>query len=118
MQVTIYYHEDDQYILDQVDELAHRERKSRSAAILSILERYFEGEKRLGEILVDMGKLTQAQVDEILERQNQEEGTRRLGELLIAAKMVEPRLDSQFGPPMSSANTSVHVAPPSSDIRK
>lgn len=91
MQVTIYYHRDDQYILDQVDELAHRERKSRSSAILSILERYFEGEKRLGEILVDMGKLTQDEVDEILERQQQTEGHRRLGELLVAAELVEPK---------------------------
>ncbi len=91
MQVTIYYHEDDQYILDQVDDLAHRERKSRSAAILSILERYFEGEKRLGEILVDMGKLTPDQVEEVLQRQEQEERTRRLGELLVAAELVEPK---------------------------
>ncbi len=91
MQVTIYYHHDDQYILDQVDELAHRERKSRSAAILSILERYFEGEKRLGEILVDMGKLTPDQVEEVLQRQEHEQRTRHLGELLVAAELVEPK---------------------------
>ncbi|SQD93055.1 conserved protein of unknown function [Candidatus Bipolaricaulis anaerobius] len=55
MQVTLYYNEEDQYLLELVDELAERERKSRSAVIMSILEEHFERGKRLGEILVEKG---------------------------------------------------------------
>ena len=48
MQTTIYYIEEDQYLLDLVDQVARRERKSRSAVILSIIEEHFERDKRLG----------------------------------------------------------------------
>ncbi len=88
MQMTIYYTEEDQYLIDKVDELAHRERKSRSAVILSILEWYFEGDKRLGEILVDMGKLQPEQIEEILQSQQDETQRKLIGELLVQAGLV------------------------------
>ena len=55
MQVTIYLTEHDEYIVRLLDDRSRRERKSRSAVILSILEEHFEKDKRLGEILVDLG---------------------------------------------------------------
>lgn len=88
MQLTIYYTKADRYLLDKVDEKAHRDRKSRSAVILTILESYFEGNKRLGEILVDMGKLTRSQLEEMLERQREANDGRRFGELLVAEGLV------------------------------
>lgn len=54
MQVTIYYSQEDQYLLDLVDQEARQERKSRTAAILTILEEHFECGKKNGEILVDL----------------------------------------------------------------
>ncbi|MBI1741497.1 hypothetical protein HYR54_00325 [Candidatus Acetothermia bacterium] len=51
MQLTIYYTKDDQYLLDQIDDKADAERRSKSAVILSIIEEYFEADKKLGEIL-------------------------------------------------------------------
>ena len=57
MQTTIYYREEDQYLIDKLQEKANRERKSKNACILSILEEYFESQKKLGEILTDMGIL-------------------------------------------------------------
>ena len=38
MQMTIYYTKEDQYLIDKIDEIAHPQRKSRSALILTILE--------------------------------------------------------------------------------
>lgn len=87
MQMTIYYTEADQYLIDRVDEKAYRDRKSRSAVILTVLDRYFEGDKRLGEILVDMGKLTKEQLGDMLKRQEDQNG-RRFGEILIEEGLV------------------------------
>ncbi len=91
MQMTIYYTKDDQYLIDKVDELAYRERKSRSAVILSILERYFEGQKRLGEILADMRKITPEELEEILELQKTKERKKRIGELLVEKGLVSAK---------------------------
>lgn len=83
MQVTIYYGEEDQYLIDLVDQEARRERKSRSAVILSIVEEHFERDKRIGEILVDLGQVTPQQVEEALALQAMENGRRPLGEILV-----------------------------------
>jgi metal-responsive CopG/Arc/MetJ family transcriptional regulator len=66
-----------------VDEKAERERKSRSAVIMAILESFLEQDKKLGEILVDMGVVTQSQLEEALKEQS--EGTERkmIGEILV-----------------------------------
>ena len=82
MQTTIYYKDEDEYLIDKVEEKANRERKSKSAVILSILEEYFEAERRIGEILSDMGAVSSEQVKDALEAQ--EEGTdKRIGEILV-----------------------------------
>ena len=91
MQMTIYYTKADEYLIDKIDEMAYRERKSRSAVILTVLERYFEGEKRLGEILVDMGKLSQERVDELIRRQQEADEHRRLGEMLLEEELVSEK---------------------------
>lgn len=91
MQMTIYYTKDDHYLIDKVDELAYRERKSRSAVILTILERYFEGQKRLGEILTDMKKIKPEDIEKALELQRKKENKRRIGELLIQQGLVSEK---------------------------
>ncbi len=88
VQMTIYYTKEDQYILDKIDEKAYRERKSRSAVILTILEQYFERERKLGEILSDMGKVSPKDVEKALEVQKKEGSRRRIGEILIAEGLV------------------------------
>ena len=67
MQTTIYYNEEDSYLIRQVDAKSQRERKSRSSVILSILEEYLESQKRLGEILVDIGVLSHSELAKGLE---------------------------------------------------
>ncbi len=91
MQVTLYYNEEDKYLLELVDKLALQQRKSRSAVIMSILEEYFERDKRLGEILVDLGVLDQAQVNQALAEQEAEGHRRFIGEILLEKGWVRPR---------------------------
>ncbi len=90
MQITLYCNDDDKYLLDLVDKLALQQRKSRSAVIMSILEEYFERDKRLGEILVDLGAIDSTRVKQALAEQ--EEGGRRrlIGEILIDKGWVRP----------------------------
>jgi len=88
VQVTLYYNDEDQYLLGLVDGLAERQRKSRSAVIMSILEEHFERGKRLGEILVDMGAVDTRAVEEALEEQKSGNGPRRLGEILVEKGLV------------------------------
>jgi hypothetical protein len=87
MQTTIYYKDEDEYLIDKVEEKANRERKSKSAVILSILEEYFEAERRIGEILRDMGAVSPDKVKAALEEQ--EKGTeKKLGEILVEKDQV------------------------------
>ncbi len=88
MQTTVYYSEEDQYLMNLVDQVARRERKSRSAVILSILEEYFERDKRLGEILVDMGFVQPHQIEEGLKRQSELSEHKPLGEILVEEGLV------------------------------
>ena len=87
MQTTIYYKEEDEYLIDKVEEKANRERKSKSAVILTIIEEYFEAERKLGEILNDMGVVSPDEVEEALRKQ--EKGTdKRIGEILVDENYV------------------------------
>ena len=81
MQMTIYYNEDDRYLVDQVDEMANRDRKSRSAVMLTILEAFFERNKPIGQILQDQGLIGSDEVEQILSLQRDEGGGRKFGEL-------------------------------------
>ncbi len=83
MQLTLYYNRQDQYLVDLVDEIAERERKSRSAVIMSILEEHFERGKRLGEILVDLKAVTPQDVEEALQEQKKSKSPRKIGEILV-----------------------------------
>jgi hypothetical protein len=88
MQTTIYYNEEDSYLVKQADSKGQRERKSRSAVILSILEEYFESEKRLGEILVDLGVLSPSELAKGLELQRTQFTDKLLGDILLEEELV------------------------------
>ncbi|UCF10679.1 MAG: hypothetical protein JSW65_03110 [Candidatus Bipolaricaulota bacterium] len=88
MQTTIYYSDADAYLMEQVDMKGRRERKSRSAVILSILEEFFERDKRIGEILLDMGAVSHKDLAASLEMQADKHAGKRLGEILLEEKMV------------------------------
>jgi len=82
MQTTIYYKQEDDYLIEKVEKKAKRERKSKSAVILSILEEYFEAEQRVGEILSDLGAISSDEVEEALAKQK-EEGDKKIGEIMV-----------------------------------
>lgn len=63
MQTTIYYKEEDEYLIDKVAEKAERERKSKSAVILTILEQYFEGDETPAQILCDKDIITKEELE-------------------------------------------------------
>ncbi len=88
MQTTIYFADEDRYLLDVVDKLAWRERKSRSAIILTILEQHLERDRRLGEILIDMGAAREEHVRRALRTQQADPGWRPLGEIMVDLGMV------------------------------
>ncbi|MFO8034020.1 MAG: hypothetical protein R6U88_02500 [Candidatus Bipolaricaulota bacterium] len=89
MQVTLYYSDEDQYLMDLVDQKALRERKSRSSVVLSILEEHFEQGKRIGEILMDLGSLRARELKAALERQRSGDKNRQLGEILVEEGLVD-----------------------------
>ena len=89
MQMTIYYREEDSYLLDKLGEKAERERRSKSATILAILEEYFEAEKRIGKILLDFGVLSSKQLQEALSVQREKENEMKLGEILLRKGYVK-----------------------------
>ncbi|MBS3766348.1 hypothetical protein KGY71_07485 [Candidatus Bipolaricaulota bacterium] len=88
MQTTIYYREEDQYLIDKLEKKANRERKSKSACLLSIVEEYFEAENRVGEILTDMGALGADKLQEGLEKQKAEKNGKKIGEILVEEDYV------------------------------
>jgi hypothetical protein len=90
MQVTLYFAEEDEYLIRLVDEKARKERRSRSSVVLSILEEFFERGKKLGEILVDLRVVSPRDVEEAL--QIQQNGTNKLiGEILVEKGIVDKR---------------------------
>jgi len=90
MQTTIYYNNEDSYLMGQVDAKAKRERKSRSSVILSILEEFFESDKRLGEILLDIGVLSHSDLSKGLELQKTQFADKLLGDILLEEEYVTP----------------------------
>ena len=89
MQTTIYYSEVDAYLMEQADTKGRRERRSRSAVLLSILEEHFEMEKRLGEILVDLGSLSHADLAKGLDLQKKQFAEKLLGDVLLEQDLVD-----------------------------
>ena len=88
MQMSIYYQEEDEYLIDLVEKRANRKRMSKSAMILSILEEYFEAEKRIGEILQDMNAVESRQVEKALKVQKEKED-KRLGKIMVERDYVK-----------------------------
>jgi len=88
MQTTIYYREEDQYLMDKLEEKSSRERKSKSAIILSILEEYFESDQRVGTVLKDLGAVEHSQLKEALKEQTEDKGEKRLGQILLERDYV------------------------------
>jgi len=88
MQVTMYFSDEDKYLIDLVDEKARRERKSRSAVMLSILEEYFSRGKRLGELLVTLGAATPETIEKALSVQRSGKTRARIGEILTELGLV------------------------------
>jgi len=82
MMISIYYRKDDEWLLEKVDEIRARERRSRSAVILSLLEEYFERDRKIGEILKDMGLLSLKELQEAIELQKKHKNEKKLGEIL------------------------------------
>jgi len=82
MMMSIYYRKEDEWLLEKVDEICAIDRRSRSAIILSLLEEYFEREKKIGEILKDMGLVSLDELQEALDMQKKEKNEKRLGQIL------------------------------------
>ena len=89
MQMSIHYREEDQYLVDKVEELAGRKRMSKSALILSILEEYFEAEKRLGQILRDMDAVQKDQLQQALQVQRENANNKKIGEIMLENNYVD-----------------------------
>ena len=87
MQSTIYYRKNDEYLIEKLAEKANKERKSKSACLLSILEGYFEAENLLGEILRDMGALKKVELKRCLDKQKIKE-EKRIGEIMVEENYV------------------------------
>lgn len=88
MQMTLYYSYEHIDLIDRVDELAYKNRKSRSQMILTILETYFHRDERIGQILVDMGKISADELQNALAIQERSEEHRPLGQILIEEGFV------------------------------
>lgn len=91
MQLSIYYTEEDQGLIEEIKAKARGERKSQSAVILSVLEEYFERRRKLGEILQTIAGLSDEQLNRALEIQRKESKRRLLGEILLDEGSVEEK---------------------------
>ena len=89
MQMTIYYNDEDVYLIDKAKQEAMSLRLSLSGIILTALENYFLEDQKLGEVLVGMGRLKQANLKNALNEQKKRPQT-PLGEILIELDMITP----------------------------
>ena len=87
MQTSIYYTEEDGHLINTIKEKARKERKSKSAVILSILEEYFR-KKRFGEILLEIGRINNERLNKGLEIQQKEEKNKLLGTILLDESFI------------------------------
>ena len=89
MQMTIYFAEDDLYLIKRAEQEATATRHSLSAIVMTALESYLLENERLGEILVGLGCLKRADLNRALEVQKKRPGE-LLGAILMELKMVTP----------------------------
>lgn len=85
----MYLTEEDAYLLRLITRKSQKERKSRSAVLLSIIEEHFEKGRRLGEILLDLGVLSERDLADALELQQHTFSDKLLGEVLVGEQGVE-----------------------------
>jgi len=113
MQISIYYQEGDQYLLDKVESMASRERRSKSSTLLSILEEYFESGNKIGEILKDMKAINRSQLHKALSIQrNSKEEKKRLGEILLEKEFIsEAQLDRALEVQLTLNNGGAQTSP-------
>ena len=103
MQMSIHYSEEDQYLVDKLEEEANRKRKSKSAMVLSILEKHFEAEQRIGEILKDMRAIDAQKLNRALQAQKEAEKKKKLGQVMLEKDYVRKvDLDRALGVQKSS----------------
>jgi len=57
--------------------------------ILSIMEEYFERQKRIGEILVDLGVLSHSDLAKVLDLQKDKFTDKLIGDILLEEEMVD-----------------------------
>jgi len=96
MQTTVYFGERDAYLIPLVDRKAHKERKSRSAVIFSILEEYFERGRPVGEILVHLGVISRVDLARALAAQRRSP-KKLTGEVLLEMGLIDQgALDQAF----------------------
>jgi len=88
MQLSIHYLEEDKYLLDKVEKIAERERRSKSAMMLSILEMYFESGRKLGEILKNMKVINERELEVALDIQGENNSKRKLGEIMVEKEFI------------------------------
>jgi len=91
MQTSIYYTKKDQWLLDKIGNKAQLERRSKSAVILNILEQYFTRKRKIGEILQDMGYVSQKQLTKVLKIQKQQRDNQLLGEILLSHSIIREK---------------------------
>ena len=89
MQITIYFTDEDEWLINEIDAMASSQRKSRSSMILSIIEQFFLSEGKVGDILVSMGKITSEQLAKALELQKKSDSKRFLGQILVDEGFIE-----------------------------
>jgi hypothetical protein len=90
--VTIYRTEEDSYLFRLTDEASRGERTSRSAFILSIIEQGFEKGRRLGEIPIGLGVLSEAALARALTLQKETSADKLLASCWRATTRKKTRL--------------------------
>ena len=91
MQLSIYYTEEDGDMIKTIETEAKIQRRSKSALILSILEKYYKKKRKLGKILSDIAFLSDEQIRRALEIQKKEKKRRLLGEILLDEGFIEEK---------------------------
>lgn len=91
MMISVYYRKDNEWLLDRIEEICTVERRSRSTVIWSILEHYFEQERKIGEILQGMGLVSLEELQIALEDRKKEKIPKRIGQLLKQRGIVNKK---------------------------
>lgn len=89
MQLTISCNDRDRWIIKEIEERAYLQKKSKSSVIIAMLEGHFTKGKKIGEILVSWGLLSEEELKKGLEIQKQQKHKPLLGEILLSEGFVK-----------------------------